>query len=102
MGSSSAKATGSPPARRHSRDRLRGKAKKPKYKTKESPSPSFKATQKHNHKPGLQSPFLSIRLVQYLAAIWHILSPPLTPRGRRFSAAGIRLAQEPLIRDPIP
>jgi IstB-like ATP binding protein len=55
-----------------------GKAKKPKYKTKESPSPSFKSTQKHNHKPGLQSPFLSTRLVQYLAAIWHILSPPLT------------------------
>ena len=25
-----------------------------------------------------QSPFLSTRLVQYLAAIWHILSPPLT------------------------
>jgi hypothetical protein len=27
---------------------------------------------------GLHSPFLSTRLVQYLAAIWHILSPPLT------------------------
>jgi hypothetical protein len=26
---------------------------------------------------GLHSPFLSTRLVQYLAAIWHILSPPL-------------------------
>jgi hypothetical protein len=60
---------GSPPARRHSRDWLKGKAKKPKCKTKESPSPSFKSTQKHNHKPGLQRPFLSTRLVQYLAAI---------------------------------
>src|ERR1700682_6382613 len=57
------------------------KPKKPKYKTKESPSPSFKSTQKHNHKLGLQSPFLSTRLVQYLAAIWHILSPSLTPLG---------------------
>src|SRR5580704_8021045 len=29
-------------------------------------------------KMGLHSPILSTRLVQYLAAIWHILSPPLT------------------------
>jgi DNA replication protein DnaC len=49
-----------------------------KCKTKERPSPSFKSTQKHNHKPGLQSPFRSTRLVHYLTAIWHILSPPLT------------------------
>src|SRR6202011_2497129 len=58
-----------------------GSGAKPKNQNtkRRCPSPSFKSTQKHNHKPGLQSPFLSTRLVQYLAAIWHILSPPLTP-----------------------
>jgi hypothetical protein len=102
------KATGSPPARRHSGDRLGGKAKKPKYKTKESPSQSFKSTQisrhKHNHKPGLQSPLLSTRLGQYLTAIWHNLSPPLTtsrlnrtasPDGK---ARALTLAAEALVR----
>ena len=31
-----------------------------------------------NNKPGLRSPFLLTRLVHFHAAIWHILSPPLT------------------------
>src|ERR1700730_16317937 len=106
MGSSSAKATGSPPARRHNRDWLRGKAKKPKHKTKESPSPSFKSTQKHNHKPGLQSPFLSTRLVQYLAAIWHILSPPLTQphsiqNNMLIMLAESRFLRRKLVRHPV-
>jgi hypothetical protein len=73
-----AKATGSPPARRHSRVRLRGKAKTRKRQAKETPPPKYKSARKHENKPGLHSPFLSTRLVQYLAAIWHILSPPLT------------------------
>jgi IstB-like ATP binding protein len=55
-----------------------GQSQKTKIQNEGGPSPSFKSTQKHNHKPGLQSPFPSTRLVQYLAAIWHILSPPLT------------------------
>ena len=46
-----------------------GQSQKTKIQNKESPSPSFQSTQKHNHKPGLQRPFLSTRLVQYLAAI---------------------------------
>jgi hypothetical protein len=73
-----AKATASPPAKRHSGDRPRGKAKTPKHKTKETSPPRIKSARKHENKPGLRSPFLLTRLVHYLAALWHILSPPLT------------------------
>src|ERR1700730_456204 len=65
------------------------KSQKSKQKTKESPSPSFKSTKKHNHNPGLQSPFLSTRPVQYPAAIWHNLPPPLTDMADRQLSARI-------------
>jgi hypothetical protein len=52
------KATGSPPARRRSGDQLRGKAKTRKRQTKETSPPRNKSAQKHENKPGLQSPFL--------------------------------------------
>jgi hypothetical protein len=34
---------------------------------------------KHHYKAGLRSPYLLTRLVHYLAALWHILSPSLAP-----------------------
>lgn len=37
----------------------------------------------HTRKSGLHGPFLLTRLVHFHAAIWHILSPQLTPRIRR-------------------
>src|SRR5437868_5475577 len=73
-----AKATASPPAKRHSGDRLRGKAKTPKQKTKKTSPPRIKSARKHENKPGPQGPFLLNRLVHFHAAIWHNLSPPLT------------------------
>jgi hypothetical protein len=36
-----------------SKSALWGNAKNLKYKMKENPSPSFKSTQKHNHKPAI-------------------------------------------------
>jgi IstB-like ATP binding protein len=57
-----------------------------KRQAKETPPPKYKSARKHENKPGLHSPFLSTRLVQYLAAIWHNLSPPLTPRWPRWKS----------------
>jgi hypothetical protein len=59
-----------------------GKAKTPKHKTKENSPPRIKSARKHENKPGLRSPFLLTRLVHYLAALWHILSLPLTLPAR--------------------
>jgi hypothetical protein len=75
-----ARATGSRPARRHSRDRLRGKAQTRKPQIKEIPKPKYKLQRSTKISRGLQSPFLLTRLVHFLAAIWHNLSPPLTFR----------------------
>jgi transposase len=52
-----AKAIGSPPARRHSGDRLRGKAKTRKRKAKETPPPKYKSARKHENKPGFTALF---------------------------------------------
>src|ERR1700724_2071952 len=54
-----------------------GQSQNPKTPSEGAP-PKYKSARKQENKPGLHSPFLSTRLVQYLAAIWHILSPPLT------------------------
>src|ERR1700730_12293376 len=72
-----AKATASPPARRHNGDRLRGKAKPQRHQTKETPPPKHESAWKHENKPGLHSPFslnqigtLSRRhLAQFVSAI---------------------------------
>ena len=42
----------------------------------------------HDSQTGLRGPFLLIRLVHFHAAIWHNLSPPLTPQPLRTSRAG--------------
>src|ERR1035437_9388748 len=73
-----AKATASPPARRRSGDRPRGKAKTPKHKTKETSPPKHESAWKHEINRGFIAPFLLTRSVHFLAAIWHNLSPPLT------------------------
>jgi hypothetical protein len=52
-----AKAIGSPPARRHSGDRLRGKAKTRKRKAKKTPPSKYKSTRKHENKPGFTALF---------------------------------------------
>jgi hypothetical protein len=72
------KATGLPPARRRSGDRLRGMAKTQEHQTKEFLPPKSKSAQKNKITPGYQSPFLLTRLEHFLAAISQILSPPLT------------------------
>src|ERR1700731_3509670 len=72
-----AKATASPPARRHNGDRLRGKANPQRHQTKETPPPKHESAWKHENKPGLHSPFslnqigtLSRRhLAQFVSAI---------------------------------
>src|SRR6202521_5428152 len=76
-----AKATASPPARRRSGDRPRGKAKTPKHKTKETSPPKHESAWKHEINRGFIAPFLLTRSVHFHAAIWHNLSPPLTPLG---------------------
>src|ERR1019366_3898339 len=86
-----AKATASPPARRRSGDRPRGKAKTPKHKTKETSPPKHESAWKHEINRGFIAPFLLTRSVHFLAAIWHNLSPPLTPF--------LRLSERPLPRD---
>src|ERR1700736_1755886 len=73
-----AKATASPPARRRSGDRPRGKAKTPKHKTKETSPPKHESAWKHEINRGFIAPFLLTRWVHFHAAIWHNLSPPLT------------------------
>src|ERR1700731_1310694 len=73
-----AKATASPPARRRSGDRPRGKAKTPKHKTKETSPPKHESAWKHEINRGFIAPFLLTRSVHFHAAIWHNLSPPLT------------------------
>src|ERR1700693_1474140 len=77
-----AKATASPPARRRSGDRPRGKAKTPKYKTKETSPPKHESVWKHEINRSFIAPFLLTRSVHFLAAIWRNLSPPLTPPGQ--------------------
>src|SRR5208283_4152590 len=74
-----AKATASPPARRRSGDRPRGKAKTPKHKTTETSQPKHESPRKHEINRGFIAPFLLTRSVHFHAAIWHNLSPPLTP-----------------------
>ena len=72
-----AKATASPRARRHNRDRLRAKAKPRRHQTNETPPPKHELAWKHENKPGLHSPFslnqigtLSRRhLAQFVSAI---------------------------------
>jgi hypothetical protein len=60
-------------------DQLTGMAKIQKHQTKEILPPKSKiSTKKNKNNTGLQSPFLLTRLVHFLAAIWHNLSPPLT------------------------
>ena len=60
-----------------------GQSETPKHQTKETSPPKNKSAQKHENKPGLQSPFLLTRPVHFHAAIWHNLSPPLTPIKNR-------------------
>ena len=83
-----AKATASPPARSHSADRPRGKAKTPKHKTKETSPPKHESAWKHEINRGFIAPFLLTRSVHFLAAIWHNLSPLLTPRCRQAGKDG--------------
>src|SRR5580704_6045619 len=81
-----AKATASPPARRRSGDRPRGKAKTPKHKTKETSPPKHESAWKHEINRGFIAPFLLTRSVHFHAAIWHNLSPPLTTAFDRSSS----------------
>src|SRR5208283_2968280 len=78
-----AKATASPPARRRSGDRPRGKAKTPKHKTTETSQPKHESPRKHEINRGFIAPFLLTRSVHFHAAIWHNLSPPLTARAHQ-------------------
>src|SRR5208283_2002224 len=80
-----AKATASPPARRRSGDRPRGKAKTPKHKTTETSQPKHESPRKHEINRGFIAPFLLTRSVHFHAAIWHNLSPPLTGVSRRIA-----------------
>src|ERR1700738_3606664 len=88
-----AKATASPPARRRSGDRPRGKAKTPKYKTKETSPPKHESAWKHEINRGFIAPFLLTRSVHFHAAIWHNLSPPLTA-GSRAPRSLVHMAPE--------
>src|ERR1700731_42079 len=60
-----AKATASPPARRRSGDRPRGKAKTPKHKTKETSPPKHESAWKHEINRGFIAPFLLTRSVHF-------------------------------------
>lgn len=60
-----------------------GEARIRKHQMKETPPPKYNSLPKHKKTPGLHSPFLLTRLVHFLTAIWHNLSPPLT-FGPRF------------------
>src|SRR5208283_349391 len=89
-----AKATASPPARRRSGDRPRGKAKTPKHKTTETSQPKHESPRKHEINRGFIAPFLLTRSVHFHAAIWHNLSPPLTSFVNQPSTVPILLYQE--------
>jgi hypothetical protein len=55
-----------------------GHGQNPKIPNEGELPPKNKSAQKHENKPGPQSPFLLTQLVHFLTAIWHNLSPPLT------------------------
>jgi hypothetical protein len=78
-----ATATGSRQPRRRNGDQLTAMAKIQKHQTKEILPPKSKSALKNKNNTGLQSPFLLTRLVHFLAAIWHNLSPPdiVAPHG---------------------
>src|ERR1019366_5736818 len=95
-----AKATASPPARRRSGDRPRGKAKTPKHKTKETSPPKHESAWKHEINRGFIAPFLLTRSVHFLAAIWHNLSPPLTRGARQHHRRPPRRALRPRSHNP--
>src|SRR6202158_3264949 len=121
-----AKATASPPARRHNGDRLRGKAKPQRHQTKETPPPKHESAWKHENKPGLHSPFslnqigtLSRRhLAQFVSAIdtsldeaYHIIASktfvdlthafgPDTPVWSGFGQARMSPAIDPKTHQP--
>jgi hypothetical protein len=88
-----AKATGSPPAKRHSGDRVRGKSQARKSQTKEAPPPKYKSTRKH-HKPGLRKRQAKAASSMQLPCVpsWKILCreyPDLGCRLRPFSRGSV-------------
>src|SRR5208282_1432369 len=95
-----AKATASPPARRRSGDRPRGKAKTPKHKTTETSQPKHESPRKHEINRGFIAPFLLTGSVHFHAAIWHNLSPPLTPKPPQSGYGGRLLLQRQLLPPP--
>src|SRR5208283_5519246 len=96
-----AKATASPLARRHNGDRLRAKVKPQRHQTKETPPSKHESAWKHEINRGFIAPFLLTRLVHFLAAIWHNLSPPLTPPDRSYRCEYCRRAAGAFPSGPI-